>query len=143
LQQVIATAEYILPTSKIEIEKPHLVVCDKGARPFDLSFDIDPNPSPHAPAPCTYTTIGSNVMITPPVPPSNFTTSDDVIESVTAASEPHLQTREQKNFMRDGKKDTATGEYIAGKQRVMCNLVQTKVVLIPMSIDPHGNWGPF
>ena len=141
LQQVTATTGYILPTSKIETEKPHLVACDKGAIPFDLSFDIDPNPSPRAPIPCMYTTIGSNVMITPPVPPSDFTTSDDVIESVTATSESHLQTREQEKVMRDGKKDATTGEYIADKC-IMCDLVQTKVVLIPMLIDPHGNWGP-
>jgi len=141
LQPVVATAGYILPTSKLETEKPNLVPCDKGARPFDLSFDIDPHPSATAPVHCPFSTIGGDITITPPVPLSDFSTSDDVIESVAAAAETHLQTRERKKFMRDGKKDTITGELIPG-QRVMGDLVRSDVVLIPMAIDPHGHWGP-
>ena len=94
LQPVVATVGYILPTSKLETEKPHLVPCDKGARPFNLSFDIDPHPSPTAPILCPFSTIGGDVTITPPVPPSDFTTSGDVIESIMAAAKLHLQTHE-------------------------------------------------
>ena len=68
-------------------------------------------------------------------------TPPNVIESVTAAAKSHLQTRERKKFMRDSKKDTVMGELIPG-QRVMGDLVRSDVVLIPMAIDPHGNWGP-
>ena len=43
--------------------------------------------------------------------------------------------------MQHGKKDVVTGELIP-VQRVMGDLVHSDVVLIPMAIDPHGNWGP-
>ena len=95
LQHVLVTAGYILSTSKIKTDKSHWVAYDKGARHSDLSFCINPNPSPHAPTtPYRYTTICGDIMITPPVLPSDFTISDDMIESVTAADELHLQTRE-------------------------------------------------
>ena len=138
---MVATAGYILPISKPKTEKPHLVPCDKGAQPFYLSFDIDPHPSPTMPIHCPFSTIGGNITITPPVPPSDFTTSDDVVESIAAAAETHLQTRERKKFMRDGKKDAIMGEHIPG-QRIMGDLVRSDAVLIPMAINPHGHWGP-
>ena len=82
-----------------------------------------------------------DVTFTPSVPPSDFVTSDDVIESGTAATKSHLQTRERKKFMWDGKKDTGTGELIPGQQ-VMGDLVRSNFILIPIAIDPHGNWRP-
>ena len=131
LQPVIATAGYTLPSSKLETEKLHLVACDMGARPFDLYFDVDPNPSPCAPATCPYTTIGGNVTIPPPVPASDFITSDDVIEFVTAAAESHLQTRERMKFMQASKTGADTGEYITGDHVMLflsrCQLIHTEI----------------
>ena len=74
----IATVGYIIQTSKIETEILHVAVCDKGARPIDLSFDIDPDPFPSAPEPCLYVVIGGNITFTPPVLPSDFMISDGV-----------------------------------------------------------------
>ena len=44
LQPTEAMAGYIRPTAKLEPEKAHLLVRDKGIRPLDLSFDPDPSP---------------------------------------------------------------------------------------------------
>ena len=66
LQRVLASAGYILPTAKLETEKPHLIDCDLGANPLDLSFNVDPSPLPAAPDPCECSCFGGNVTITPP-----------------------------------------------------------------------------
>ena len=138
---MVATAGYILPTSKLETEKPHLVPRDKAAQLFDLSFGIDHHHFSTAPILCTFSTIGGNVTITPPVSPSDSTTSDGVIESITAAAKSHIPTRERKKFMQDGEIDAVTGELIP-VERVMGDLVRSYVFLFPMAIDPRGNWGP-
>ena len=67
LQRVIALAGYILPTAKLETEKPSLLRCDPVAKPLDLSYDIDPVPSPDAPAVCEYACVGGDITITSPV----------------------------------------------------------------------------
>ena len=48
----IAAAGCILPTAKLGTEKPRLFECDPGDNPLELSFNIDPDPSPDAPATC-------------------------------------------------------------------------------------------
>ena len=65
LQRMLASAGYILPTAKLETENPHLIDCNLGANPLDLSFNIDPSPSPAASATCEYACVGGNVTITP------------------------------------------------------------------------------
>ena len=66
LQRVLASAGYILQTAKLETERTHLIDCDLGANPLDLSFNINPSPSPVAPASCDYDFVGGDVTITPP-----------------------------------------------------------------------------
>ena len=77
-------------------------------------------------------------MITPHVPASGSTTSDGLIEFIMTTTKSHLQNCERMKFMRDGKTDDATGEYIARDYGIR-DLVQADIVLIPMPIDPHGN----
>ena len=142
LQPILATAGYILPTAKVEVEKPHLVQNHPGVKPLDLSFDVDPMHSPDAPSTCPFDTVGWDVTIVPPVPPSPVSGPlVDVIESVTAAAEQHLQSRERMKLNRSGDKDPATGRAIPGDE-VMGGILDANAVLIPMAIDPHGNWGP-
>jgi hypothetical protein len=109
---VLASDGYILPAAKLETEKPHLIDCDLGANPLDLSFNIDPSPLSAAPATCEYICVGGNVTITPPVVNFNFSQSANVIESVTAAADTQLQKKEKGKLMRESKRDTVTKEWI-------------------------------
>ena len=108
LQRVLASAGYILPSAKLETEKPHLIDCDLGAAPLDLSFNINLSPSPAAPAACEYICVSGDVTITPPVVNFNFSQSANVIESVTAAADTQLQKKEKGKLMRVSKRDTVT-----------------------------------
>ena len=111
---MLASAGYIRPTAKLETEKPHLIDCDLGATPLDLSFNVDPSPSPAAPAACEYICVGGDVTITPPVLNFNFSQSANVIESVTAAADTQLQKKEKGKLMRKSKRDSVTDEWIDG-----------------------------
>ena len=66
LQAPLATAGYIMPTTKLDTERPNLVKCPPGIRPLDLSFDVDTNISKPNRVSCDYPTIGGNVNIAPP-----------------------------------------------------------------------------
>ena len=70
LQQIIATAGYILPNARLDTEKQDLLGCDPGASPLDVYFDINPKSLPEAPASYEYLTVGDNLTITSPVKPS-------------------------------------------------------------------------
>ena len=67
LQRIIAKAGYILPNTKLDTKKPHLLECNLLTHPLDLYFEINPNPSPETPALCEYLCVGGNVTITSPV----------------------------------------------------------------------------
>ena len=98
LQRIISLAGYILPTAKLETEKPSLLWCDPGAKPLDLSFDIDPVPSPDTRVVSEYACVGGDITITSPVqslPPS----PENLIETVTAAANTHSQVMERKKLM--------------------------------------------
>ena len=143
LQRVLASAGHILPTAKLEMEKPHLIDCDLGANPLDLSFNINPSPSLAAPATCEYTCVDGDVMITPP-PVEHFDSSKsvNVIESVTAAANMQLQRKEKGKFMQESKRDMVTKEWI-DSNRVIGELIQKLIMLITMAVDPHGRLGHF
>ena len=114
LQRAIATARYIFPINKLETEKPHLLDCDLGATPLDLSFDVDPSPLPAAPAACEYPCVDGDVKITPSVEPFDISRSVNVIESDMTAANEHLQKKEKKKLIRDSKNDTVTSKWIDG-----------------------------
>ena len=93
LQQPLAhaTAGYILPTAKLEVEKPHLIQDYPDIKPLDMSFDVDPMHSADTPATCPFDTSGWDFTITPTVSPSPVSgSSANVKEIVTAAAEQHL-----------------------------------------------------
>ena len=67
LQCVIALAGYIRSTAKLDTDKPHLLDCDPGVNPLDLSLDIDLDPSPDALVACGHSCVSGNITITSPV----------------------------------------------------------------------------
>ena len=140
LQSLLATAGYILPTSTLETETPNLV-SDSSTFPLDISFNPDPSPSPFSPPPCPYPIVGADITIAPPPPASDFSESVDVCETVTAAAEKHLQTKERQKLMRSNRVNPTTLEVIDG-DNVIRQLVQAMIIMIPFAIDPHGRWGP-
>ena len=89
MQRIIADAGYIRPSAKLDTEKGRLLECDPDANPLDLSFDIDPDHSRDAQAPCEYSCFGGNITCTSPVRASPHP-PESLIESVTAAADAHL-----------------------------------------------------
>ena len=140
LQKPLATAGYIQKSSNVIVERPHLMPSDLEARPLDLSFEIDPDPTETAPASCPFNIIGGDITITGPPPAKPLSDSVDSIELVTANAEANLQKKERLKLMRDSITD-AFGTTIFGDE-LIGELVKAGIVLIPMAIDPHGRLGP-
>ena len=102
LQRTIADAGYIRPSAKLHTKKGCLLECDPDANPLDLSFNINPDPSPDAQAPCEYSCFGDDITCTSPVKASPHP-PENVIESVTAAADVLLQDKERLKLMGRGK----------------------------------------
>ena len=141
IQPALATARYIKSSTKLELEKPHLLELDSEARPLDLSFQPEPDidgKAPHTP----YTIIGGDITITPPVEASTLTNSDIVRlkDTLSVAAESNLQKKEKLKLMRPKVTD-ALGHETHG-DIFLEDLVKKKIMLIPMAIDPHGKFGP-
>lgn len=141
LQPALALAGHILPTSTLSTERANLVECSPCAKPLDLCFDIDPTPSTSDQPPCPYPTIGGDITIAPPIPATPIPDSEDVIETVTAIAATHLQTKERGKYVRPAREDKVTGVKVPGEQ-VIGQLLDRRIILLAMAIDPHGKWGP-
>ena len=76
-----------------------------------------------------------------PIEDTALVVSANVKESVTAAAVRHLQTHERLKLMRNGTTDAATDDKIRG-DILIGELIQKRIILLPMPIDPHGQWGP-
>lgn len=143
LPPILSTAGYILPTTlPLETEKPNVIDSDTNLFPLDVSFDIDPSPSTATSAAFVpYSTIGGDVTITPPVQAPRLSASVDLYEKVTAVAERNLQTKERLKLVRDGSGDPMTENSISGED-IIKQMIDKGIILIPMTIDPHGKWGP-
>ena len=142
LQQVIATAGYILSVSKLETENPHLLDFNIGVKPLDLTFNIDPSPSLAAPAPCEYFCIDGDVTITPSVEPLFCSEFLNKIDTVTVAAHEQLQRKQKSKLIQESKAATPTEERIDG-DKTIGELIQKLIILTPMAVDPYGQLGPF
>ena len=71
-----------------------------------------------------------------------FSKSANVIESIMATADEQLQRKEKARLMRKSKCDTSTNGWIDG-DRVIGRLIRKLIMLIPMSVDPRGQLGPF
>ena len=141
LQPVLASAGHIQHTSKLETEKSHLMEHDMESKPLDLSFMPDPDPSSSSHISCPFTNVGGDVTIASPVCPSqSHFHSVDVIESVAAKAEAHLQVVERKKYMRANKTGD-DGVTIMGDV-CMGDLVNGNNVMMAFAISPHGEFGP-
>ena len=90
LSPALATAGYIYPNTKLDINTHFHLRSDPTARPFDISFN--PNPSSHHR--CPYNTIGADITITGTTPPPKRHISEDIIKTITANADHHLQIHE-------------------------------------------------
>ena len=142
LQPALATAGYIRHTTKLDIERRHINTRDISAQPFDICFDPDPPTSSSNHIHCPYTTIGADITIgnCRSKFPSRFNRSADVITSISALADKHLQTFERKKFKRADKVNTHTAESIRGDE-VMEDLVNNNMILLPLALDSFGRWG--
>jgi hypothetical protein len=141
LQPALAEAGHIHATSKLERELPRLSRLDPGAKPLDIAFRPDPNPASDAPEPCPFSIVGGDVTITSSAPPSDFSNSADAIQLVSAAADLHMQKKEKLKLERRNNYDRATEEVTLGED-VISELIDKKIVLIPLAVDPHGRLGP-
>ena len=85
--------------------------------------------------------MGGDVTCIKPVEDTALVVSANVKETVTAAAFQHLQTYERLKLMWNGTIDAATKDKISG-DILIGELLQHKLILLPMPIDPHGKWGP-
>ncbi len=110
---------------------------DPSARPFNISFNPDPT-SYHC---CPYTTIGADTTITGTTPPPKHHTSEDIIKTITANADHHLQMHECHKLGCINKLATATTPPVRG-DNVIGELFHKNMVLIPITIDPFACFGP-
>jgi hypothetical protein len=91
--------------------------------------------------PCLYTTIGADITIAHSLPiVSLFDLLDNVISSLMATADKHLQKLEQRKYMHGNKRDNEAN--IIDGDVVIGELIKANMVLLPFAIDPHGRWGP-
>jgi hypothetical protein len=133
----LAQAGYIYPNTKLDIKTHVHFRSDLTARPFDISFN--PNPTSHHC--CPYTTIGADISITGTTPPPKRRTSEDIIQTITANADHHLQMHEQRKLGRTTKPATPTTPPVHGDE-VIDELYNKNMVLIPITIDPFACFGP-
>ena len=140
LQPALAAAGYINHSSKLDIERTNLPITEISARPFDFSFDPDSSGPMHTP--CPYTTIGFDITITNSCVASSTNDSSGDAPSRSASADLHLQEAERKKLMRrDRKPDIDYPLGVKGEQ-TMHELIVANMLLIPLTLDPHGRWGP-
>ena len=128
LSPALAQAGFIYPNTKLDIETHLHLQSDPTARPFDISFN--PNPTSHHC--CPYTTIGADITITGTTPPPKRQTSEDIIQTITANADHHLQMHERHKLGRITKPATATTPPVHGDE-VIGKLYNKNMVLIPIT----------
>lgn len=141
LHAPLATAGFILPSTKLDTERPNVVECSPGIRPLDLAFDIASSISKPNRVSCDYPTVGGDVTIAPPPSPATILPSEDVIDKVTANADQHLQKKERRKYARAAKEDPVTQQTIPGES-ILGELLDKRIILLALAIDPHGRWGP-
>ena len=142
LTPALATAGFILPNSTIDIEPQLCLPSDPHARPFDISFDPYPAIPPNVHHGCTYTTVGADITISssPPIPSINHT-SPDVIKTIAANADSHLQSYERRKLGRANKRNLTTSTITSG-DKVIGDLIARQMLLLPIAINPLGRFGP-
>ena len=142
LQPALATAGYIRPSSKIDIERRHLLIRDISAQPFDISFDPDPVLSETITTQCPYATIGADITIgssSKPFRPSNFPLD---VSTILAHANSHLRELERKKLRRKNKYNRVDpSETILGEESIG-DLLNNNMILLPFTLDSHGRLGP-
>ena len=137
-----ATAEYILPLSKLKTEKPNLVASDRGARLLDIAVNVDASPDPNAPTKMKYSVFGSDLTFASIPPTYNSHTPDtDIQTKTTATADTHLGEYERRKFTRANKREEETGRMISGEM-VTRELLAQPLVMMPWAVGPLGRLGP-
>jgi len=109
-------------------------------RSCDWVFDIDQTTSNEMTATCPYNLLGGDVTCIKPIEDTMIVVSANVKETVTAAVVKHLQDHERLKLMRGGTTDAVTANKMHGDV-LIGELIQRKIILLPMPIDLHGKWG--
>jgi hypothetical protein len=110
-------------------------------RPCDWCFDLDQTISNEMTTTCTYNILGGDVTCIKPIEDTALVVSVNLKETVTAAAVKHLQTHERLKLMRNGTTDAATDDKVRGNI-LIGELIQKRIILLSMPINPHGQWGP-
>ncbi len=142
LQPALATAGYIRQSSKLDIERRHLLTRDISAQPFDISFDPDPILSESTTVQCPYTTIGADITIGNSSKPISSSDSPLDVTTIMAHADSHLREFERTKFRRKNKHNrTDPSQSIFGEQSIG-DLLANNMILLPLALDQHGRWGP-
>lgn len=142
LQLALSTVGYIRLIA-LESKKPNLVSCEPGAKPLNISFEPNPDPDPLHPRshPFLFPAVGGDIVIAPPTKQPAIQHTQNVITTATDAFEANLQIKELRKLMWSADTMPDSDEKIPG-ERVIGELVNKSIVLIPRGVDPHGIWGP-
>ncbi len=128
--------------TKLDLERKRIKTRDTSSQPFDISFDPD-QPTDKIHIHCPYSTIGADITIGhSAITPSSFNFLDDVISSVSAFADAHLQKFEKRKFNCINKKDVNDSSSTIQGDAVIGDILKQNMILIPFAIDPHGRWGP-
>ena len=142
LQPALATAGYIRQSSKLDIERRHLLTRDISAQPFDISFDPDPILSDSTTIQCPYTTIGADITIGNNCKPFSSSNSQLDVNTIKAHADSHLREFERRKLRRKNKHNREDpSESIYGEESIG-DLLNNNMILLPLVLDPFGRWGP-
>ncbi|KAL7543152.1 hypothetical protein ACHAWF_007330, partial [Thalassiosira exigua] len=139
MQLILVTAGYIRSGTKLRRDTPGLVDSNKDLRPLAVSFSIDQSPDAEAAATCPFDEVGWDATIVRPPPDCPIPDPADVISTVTANADQHLQRYKWGKLMRLGAKDDVTGATVLGDHLIGEDA--KNAVLIPFAIDHVGRIG--
>jgi hypothetical protein len=142
LTPALTTAGFILPNSTADVEPQLCLLSNPHTCPFDISFIPYPTLPPNAHHGCTYTTISADITIgsLPPIPSIDHT-SPDVIKTIAANDDSHLQSYKRRKLGQVNKRDPTTSIITSGN-KVIGDLLARQMLLLPIAIDPLGQFGP-
>jgi hypothetical protein len=110
---------------------------DIKAQPFNNSFD----PNPHIDSShitCQFTTVGADITIAHNgVRNSSFQFFNNVVSTLSASANRHLQSFERKKFLQHDKPHSSLG-HIINRDSIIQELINKNMVAVHFAIDPLG-----
>ena len=138
---LLAAAGVILSSSPIETEREGVWKCNPDLKPLDMVYEPAPTERGLPRDVCPYSGHGIDVTVTHAVSTKPNLNPVNILTTVAALAEKNLQEAERGKLQRDGTTDVDTGRPVKGDE-LIGQLIDQRILLTPLAIDPHGKWGP-